>query len=270
MADFQTIKLLHIFSKLFGITDTLYNILQSKSLDILYCCRKITDVLQQLTIRFEQHNNCEKIWDSYISEENYHGQVINDLIIEEKFAFTQLFNTIVDSICEQIESRFSSMSKLEYFHLLEKEKYAQYKESFPNEVINKLKNIYGLLFDYIRLKNELTVLYSCSEFADKPVHELVQFMKKNNLESGFQEVDKIGKLILTLPSSTASAERSFSALKRINTCYRGTQNQERLCGLSLISMEKGLLMQLKQKSTFYESVIEKFMSKERRIELIYK
>lgn len=237
LEDFQTRKLLHIFSNLFGKTDVLYNILQSKSFDILYCCKKVTQVLQQL--RHEQDNNYETLWDSYVTEENY-PRLRNDLLVEEKHAFSQLFNTIVDNICKQIEYRFSSMSKLEYFHLLEKEKYEQYKGKFPNELLTKLQQFYGTLFDYISLKNELAVLYHLPEFAEKSVHELVQFMNTNNLESGFQEIDKLGKLILTLPSSTASAERSFSALKRINNCYRSTQGQERLCGLSLISIEKGI------------------------------
>jgi hypothetical protein len=47
---------------------------------------------------------------------------------------------------------------------------------------------------------------------------------------------------MTIPSSTATAERSFSAMKRIHTCCRGTQTQERLCGLSLLAIEKILIL----------------------------
>lgn len=59
--------------------------------------------------------------------------------------------------------------------------------------------------------------------------------------------------MLILPSGIVLAERSFSGPKRINACYRSTQ---RLFGLSLISIVKGH-MELSQKSTLYEGVIEK-------------
>ena len=62
-----------------------------------------------------------------------------------------------------------------------------------------------------------------------------------NLQPGFSEVYKLCQLIFTIPSNTASAERSFSALKRINTCFRCRRHQERLSGLSLIAFEKSVI-----------------------------
>ena len=43
---------------------------------------------------------------------------------------------------------------------------------------------------------------------------------------------KLRQLICTIPSNTASAERKFSALKRISSCFRFSQHQERVSGLS--------------------------------------
>jgi hypothetical protein len=45
-------------------------------------------------------------------------------------------------------------------------------------------------------------------------------------------------LLLTLPVSVASGERSFSALKLIKNYMRSTMGQERLTGLALTSMER--------------------------------
>lgn len=45
------------------------------------------------------------------------------------------------------------------------------------------------------------------------------------------------RLLLTLPVTVASGERSFSALKLIKTYLRSTMSQERLSGLALISIE---------------------------------
>ncbi|XP_063732765.1 zinc finger MYM-type protein 1-like isoform X2 [Eleginops maclovinus] len=45
------------------------------------------------------------------------------------------------------------------------------------------------------------------------------------------------RLLLTLPVSVASGERSFSSLKRIKNYMRSTMSQERLSGLALMSIE---------------------------------
>lgn len=278
LQDFQTVVLLEIFSKLFGYTDVLYNVLQSKVFDVLYCCKKINEVLQKLM--HDKEHEFENLWasvvssrssnndDDHISQRPKRVRVMVDE--DEKTHYLTLYQNIVESVCMQIKTRYSSLSKLEFFQLLWHEKYEVYKRQFPDTLLTKLKDFYASLFDYIRLKNELVVLYSSPEFADKNVHELVEFMVKNGLQYGFQEAFRLAELILTIPSNTASAERSFSALKRINSCYRGTQSQLRLSGLSLLSIEKNLLNEVKQRDSFYDEVINKFVSKTRRIELNYK
>jgi hypothetical protein len=97
-------------------------------------------------------------------------------------------------------------------------------------------------------------------------------MKKKQLTVVMPEVYKLAVLILTIPSTTASVERSFSALKRIKSYCRSTQSQERLSGLALISIEKQLLHQLRHNLIFkfQEAVLEKFNSQARRMEFTYK
>ena len=46
------------------------------------------------------------------------------------------------------------------------------------------------------------------------------------------------QLLLTLPVTVASGERSFSALKLIKTYMRSTMSQERLTGLAVTSIER--------------------------------
>ena len=91
----------------------------------------------------------------------------------------------------QIKTRYSSLSNLEFFQLLWHDKYEVYQRQFPDHLLTKLKDFYASLFDYICLKNEL-VLYSSLEFADKNVHELVEFMVKDGLNSGFKRSIPVG------------------------------------------------------------------------------
>jgi hypothetical protein len=72
------------------------------------------------------------------------------------------------------------------------------------------------------------------------------FSKEKALDTALPEVFKLGLLTVTVPSTTASVERSFSALKRIKTYQRSTQNEERLSGLAILSIEKEVLYQLKK------------------------
>ena len=282
LEHFQSILLLEIFSKLFGSTDVLYNVLQSKVHDVSHCCKKIDDMLQQL--QHDREHAFEVIWAAAISKTSDHGNsaLFNTcdnenqrskrckLAGDEKYLYCVLFRSIVDSICVQITSRYSALSKLEFFQLLWYEKYEAYKNNFPDHLLTKLKNFYGSRFDYVRLKNELLVVYASPVFSQKNVHELIAMMVESSLTSGFKEVFQLGKLILTIPSNTASAERTFSALKQIYSCFHGSQSQEKLSGLSLISIEKSVLMQLKHEGTLYDKIIDQFTSQRRRIELTYK
>ncbi len=55
------------------------------------------------------------------------------------------------------------------------------------------------------------------------------------------EVSKLVKLILVLPATNATSERSFSALRRVKTYYlRGTMKQSRLNHLMLLHVHKDL------------------------------
>ena len=47
-------------------------------------------------------------------------------------------------------------------------------------------------------------------------------------------------MYLTVPVTTATAERSFSALRRIKTYLRSTMSEERLNNLMLLHMHKEL------------------------------
>jgi hypothetical protein len=56
--------------------------------------------------------------------------------------------------------------------------------------------------------------------------------------------DLQNEILLTMPSSTAKAERSFSVLKRVKTPLRGTMGQERLSVLVLLHIHSDNQLQL--------------------------
>lgn len=170
-----------------------------------------------------------------------------------------------------LQVRFGSLNKFEFLSLIDPSKYSNYTNEFPNSALENLRGSnFGEIFDFIRLRNELIVLYTSEEFLNTNPYDLVKKIKMNDLISAFQEVFKLGQLIWTIPSTTASVERSFSALKRIKSYQRSTQGQERLSSLSLISIEKELLHKEKNHPEFYDKVINEFLKQERRMDFIYK
>jgi hypothetical protein len=95
-------------------------------------------------------------------------------------------------------------------------------------------------------------------------------LKSRQLDTALPEVFKLGLLIVTVPSTTASVERSFLALKKIKIYQSSTQNEKHLSGLAILSTEKDVLHQLKSTATFYDNVITKSMKQERRMDFTFK
>lgn len=67
------------------------------------------------------------------------------------------------------------------------------------------------------------------------------------------------RIMLTIPITVASAERSFSVLKLIKTSHRCTMTQDRLDDLAMLSIEKRVLVLLK-----LDDIRDSFASKKAR------
>jgi hypothetical protein len=72
------------------------------------------------------------------------------------------------------------------------------------------------------------------------------------------------RILLTIPVTVATAERSFSKLKLLKSYLRSTMTQERLNGLATIALENDVLEKIN-----YEDIIEDFISKNTRRMLLF-
>ena len=64
-------------------------------------------------------------------------------------------------------------------------------------------------------------------YMKKSVSDLMEFINVNDLSDAMPELFRLCALILTIPSTAASVERSFSALKRIKTYQRNTTGEDK-------------------------------------------
>jgi len=74
---------------------------------------------------------------------------------------------------------------------------------------------------------------------------ILNYMYTNDLFGIFPNLTIALRILLTLPVSVASGERSFSKLKLIKTYLRSNISQERLVGLAMIAIESDICDELK-------------------------
>jgi len=92
--------------------------------------------------------------------------------------------------------------------------------------------------------------------------EILQFLKEHGC---FHNATIAYRVLLTIPVTVASAERSFSKLKLLKTYLRSTMTQERLNDLAIIALEGEMLEKID-----YEHIIEDFISKNTTRMMLFK
>ena len=267
LENFEFCFLLATFHSIFSLTDVLFNVLQNASLDIAYCRKKITET--QNTVNFLR-NRFQEVYEETVADVGLPGKRNRNLSVDLTTKYRRLYFEIFDNIEQHINTRFQDYGKLTFLGLLDYSKYSSYVRSFPTDGLKSLLENYGRYFDEVRLKNELIVAYSSNEFSDKSPFQLMKMLATSALGKSMPQLHLLATLISVIPVSTSTVERSFSALKRIKTHARNRTGQKRLSNLGLISIESELLNALKERDTFFDSVIEHFATSDRRIDFIYK
>ncbi|CAI6370026.1 unnamed protein product [Macrosiphum euphorbiae] len=136
------------------------------------------------------------------------------------------------------------------------------------EIINSVKLIlqtysddldYELVDELIQFRelNEIVFPESISKIVD-PQSQL-KYLRNMDIHQTFPNIEILLQIYLTMPCTHCSSERSFSTLKRIKTRLRSCMTQERLDGLSLLTIESDVTSSLN-----FESVIKTFAEKKAR------
>lgn len=97
---------------------------------------------------------------------------------------------------------------------------------------------------------------NCTSAEEKPKHFIDSLNCCN--EDLFPNIFKFLKACATIPVTTASAERSFSTLKRIKTYLRNTTGENRLNGLASLNIHREVQVNL-------EETIDRFDAKKTRM-----
>ncbi|KAL2094555.1 hypothetical protein ACEWY4_009274 [Coilia grayii] len=258
-----TCFILMVFGEVFKATDGLSAVLQSNSMDIAFCCEQINDtmtILCQLREDFDSFYNgfeesCQLL--GLISSFTKSEQPIRD-------QRRMLYHNILDNISTQIKARFDQYDKLSFVDLVDPQKFKDMSDCL-DELWQRLVEACSSPFNFSRLRADLIGLHSSptiQQMCTTPA-QLLDFLHSNDLTVTVPEAWKLLSYVLTLPTTMASGESSFSALNRIETYSQNKTGEEPLSSLALISIESERLTRLKEdREKFYSDVIERFVEKD--------
>lgn len=105
------------------------------------------------------------------------------------------------------------------------------------------------------LFQELRVLRDIIPKGTDTALKTLRFLR--GIEGTFPNSEIALRLLLTIPVTVASGERSFSKLKIIKNYLRTTMSQDRLCGLALLSIENEVACKLDYKDLMAEFAAKK-------------
>ena len=178
-----------------------------------------------------------------------HGHVFSD----PKSYFRKFYLDALDIIISELNVRFNQHRGLPIAAKLEKvlleaanHGMSGLTEGLPKELDMYSKDLDSqhllvqlqMLPDLIRTYNE-----SHSYTAVRSVTSLRTLCEIMNTvtvsRSMFDQVSKLLKIVLTVPVTSSTAERSFSTLRRLKTYIRSTMAQKRLNNLMLLHIHKG-------------------------------
>jgi hypothetical protein len=114
-------------------------------------------------------------------------------------------------------------------------------------------NISDLLLELHKLPKMFSNLVTRDQFTLAHIQQ--HFVQQDaTVKHVFSEVQLLLTLLMTIPASVASAERSHSALKRLKTYLRSTMTEERLTHLLLLHVHKNEAAAIDLEEIFTEFV----------------
>jgi len=178
--------------------------------------------------------------------------------------YKKSFNNIIDVYISELQIRFSKnefKSIIAMYNLIMLKNEKEHAEYNYNDLIK-----YDKLVDLERLKTESSSFINYQIKFDnlnwKDLNNVIKNFVENDLKSFYQEIFKLLKIYLTIPISSAEAERAFSVLKLLKTWLRTAMEDDRLSALGIIKMASNMIID-------YELILEEFIKiKERRLLLV--
>ena len=105
--------------------------------------------------------------------------------------------------------------------------------------IQTVSNFYGVDSEMLSSEKAIFENYNCGDPCQRQNAAVtLKTMHQNGLHDILLVLYKVASILATIPATSCSAERSFSALRRIKTFVRSTMGQDRLSSIAVINIER--------------------------------
>ena len=176
--------------------------------------------------------------------------------------YRRVYFEALDLLVQSINARFDQPGYQVYCCLQNLLLKVVNKSDYSNE-FKDVVEIYGDDFDSQTLKVQLQILASTVPAEIKTIVDILLYIKElpPSEKELLNQIIVLVKLILVMPATNSTSERSFSAMRRVKTYLRSTMLQERLNHLMLLHVHKELTDNLNMTKVGNEFI----KSSERRI-----
>ncbi|XP_074327191.1 uncharacterized protein LOC141665110 [Apium graveolens] len=261
MRSFDFVFLLHLMQKTMGVTNVLCKALQEKSQDIINAM-SLVSTTKTLLEKFRAEG-----WDDFVAEVLSFCTKQDILVPDLSFPYTicsgrscsqrddvtlehhyhfDVFVKVIEYQVKELKIRFndeaielltltSALDPHNHFKSFDIDKICHLAETFyPQDFTgNDVDGLRNELEHY-----ELDVVGSAEFNNISTIFELCHILVKTRKSKSFVMIDRLIRLILILPVSTASTERAFSAMKILKTDLRSKMDDAFLGNIMVIYIER--------------------------------
>lgn len=221
---------------------------------ILTHCNTVTVLADKLNIPLNMPRQCAR---------QTHRSNPESSNVEDYFR-KSIFIPYLDSLISSLECRFSEINSAQFnlFSLHPARIVKLDRESFKRNMSSihdtyKIDNFEVEAMAWFDFWSLSPLQESNSDFRDLLSH--TEF---------YPAIQKAILIVLTLPATTCTIERSFSTMRRVKTWLRSTMADDRLSGLCMLSVHREKVNA--KKSEFMERVVDEFGRDHRRLQFLFK
>ena len=251
MENFEFVVILTVLTDVLSDINIVSKLLQAKDLDLAKSVCELDAVLSKLKKHRQDFRSflarsidTARRWSipTTFKQKRKAAVKFDDDIDPERIFKVKVFHGILDIMILQLESRFTGTKKItSLFRVVNPSSLLELQETEINTEVSRLVEAYpedlsnALATELVMLKTSMSdKLKGMSSVRQLATCLLVDYKE---VAPSFPNICVLLRIFLTIPVTVASAERSFSKLKIIKNYMRTSMSQERLQGLSLLSIE---------------------------------
>ncbi|KAG7988370.1 hypothetical protein I3843_03G184700 [Carya illinoinensis] len=283
ITSFQFIFILHLMKEIMGITDVLCQVLQQKSQDILNAMNMVSTtkgLIQKLrnegwenllenVVSFSKKFDIDipELSSRYIQGRGRHQR--DHITIEHHYHF-EIFNAVIDFQMQELDNRFGEGTTKLLTLISALDPKDGYKSFNIDDICCLAEEYYPLDFSEnekinlrFQLKHFEVDVLSNPKFQDlRSIADLCRKLVETEKSKIYYLIDRLIRLILTLPVSTATSERAFSTMKIVKTRLRNKIEDEFLANNLVVYIEREIA-----KNFDLDSILDDFVClKERKLQ----